>query len=361
MGCPSKVALKGLWDPNGKVHCMIISCIGAMVGKVWDWVCSLFSTHSEIRFLSVIIVVVAVCGALGGVTSALCQVLLSDDDNTTNNGTTKSGDSLSTKFCNNKLTCALAGVISAFCVIMLCSSAASFFDKADVVCKGLSIVSLSLLSGFFALRILPHLGNRLANEIGAVKKDTIDLRNRLDEAENKRKQSDEKLMDALAQLRETEKKEALYKLHSNIVSKSLIALVSKQQEDRKPILEMISNELHNFKTDRPVNILYGRLLRDEAKEDDAICVLKTFINNIKQVAAEEGRECSIEERKAMGTAYFNIACYFNNRSDGKGADHLDDTRTNLSLAIKNVPAYGKDWHDDKDLKELPIDFIEIEK
>lgn len=54
-----------------------------------------------------------------------------------------------------------SGVVSAFGVIVVCSGIGSMFNQPDKFANGLYLIGISLLSGFFAMRLLPCLGNRL--------------------------------------------------------------------------------------------------------------------------------------------------------------------------------------------------------
>ena len=241
----------------------------------------------------------------------------------------------------------LCGVISAFGVVALCSGVASFFDKAAVLHKGISLVGVSLLSGFFSMRILPHLGAQLEKRIGDVEKKTSEK-----DAELEKRTSD-----IVGKLNDAEKLRRELSIFVSVSSVALAALQSGSSTDAEYAINRIQKHFELFKKERLWVIIYGRLLHRVKRNDDAITVLEEYIADLTEERKSEGKEFSNEDKHNLATAYFNIACYYNNRSDGNAGLYLDQVRSSLEKSFALMPSFKRDWHDDDDLKSLEKDFI----
>lgn len=251
----------------------------------------------------------------------------------------------------------LCGVISAFGVVALCSGVASFFDKAAILHKGISLVGVSLLSGFFSMRILPHLGARLEKQIGEVKKDS--------EARDKALElRTEKV------LREVEKNSEVQKrfdVFSRCAAVALAAMGSNAQSDKEHAVYVMSQHFDQFREERIWVIIYCRLLHRIGRSLEAISILEEFIEKILSRHRAMGDNLMQEEKESLGTAYFNMACYYNNpenrdltdktRNGDYTSDNLEAVKSCLKIAFNYMPRYRKEWNLDQDLANLSHDFV----
>ncbi len=241
----------------------------------------------------------------------------------------------------------LCGVISAFGVVSLCSGVASFFEKAAVLNKGISLVGVSLLSGFFSMRILPHLGAQLEKRIGDVEKKTSEK-----DAELEKRTSE-----LVLKLEEAESLRKELSIFASVSAVALAALQSGSVTDAEYAIGRMKKNFDLFRKERIWVIVYGRLLHRIRREDDAISVLEEYISCLREARKKEGAAFTSEDRHNLATAYFNIACYYNNRGDGAGKEYEEQVRSALRKSFALMPAFKRDWYEDDDLKDLGRDFI----
>jgi len=222
---------------------------------------------------------------------------------------------------------AFSGIACAFGVIVLCSGIGSIFSKSDIFSQGLYLIGISLVSGFFAMRLLPCLGNRLEKQIN-------DINIKAEEASRLGH-------DAMT-----------YQHLLSIAEMALSTKKTTELDDATAQLQNAVNKNDYFAMDRTINIYLGRLYRWNGNLNDAIYSLRKFIEKI-EILKRSPRHGDCE---AVAAAYFNIACYHVEKAKkcGAGSDErvrlLSEAKAALSESIKRKNSYRDDALVDNDLE-----------
>lgn len=127
------------------------------------------------------------------------------------------------------------------------------------------------------MRIIPHLGNKLEEEINAVNQ-------RVTEAEKKREMATE---------------------YNKLISIATTTLATKNPTDVQYAISCISQDISSYRWDRTLNIYLGRLYRCQSDFDNAILTLRKFISEKHKNNTTESQV----DKEALAAAYFNISCY----------------------------------------------------
>ncbi len=202
--------------------------------------------------------------------------------------------------------------------------------------------SIAVLGGIMAKRCLPALGDRIMKELEQVKNENKTFEKRVATVEKN-----------------------IVEVETKLTYRQLIDSADKALSDKNPTLikKAISDMEDAFVehgVDRQYTIKLGRLYRKLAENgeecefhrciDKAISTLKKFI----EILTTRGID-NEEVRSAIGTAYFNIACYYvlKSRRDEEMKDSLlEDALNTVHLAFKYYPYLRTPSKTDSDLKEI---------
>lgn len=280
-------------------------------------VCELFFSLDNIRIV-VLCAVIAVCGAFGGVVGGFYRW--------------KCGICPKPSSRMEYFYFALFGIVSAFAIMLVCKWMGLVFDNPGSLSKGLYVIGISVVSGFFAMRILPHLGSVIEDRLSQ-------LSQKVDETQNQVAMN-------IARIKDDED-------YGRLLGCAEMALTTGKSGDRQEAIRCIEENLERFSHRRTLNIYYGRLLRKEGNIHEAIKVLENFTHKLR---ARHADCLHRNDYSALGAAYFNIACYYallfvdeRNRGDEK---LLGKVKSSLQEAIKNDSIYERLWRDDDDLKPI---------
>ena len=210
----------------------------------------------------------------------------------------------------------MSGIICAFGVVIVFTCAGSMLDDKDNFAKGLYLVGISLMSGFFAMRLLPRLGNHL----------------------------EKKIDDLSAKTSAVEKKGKDILNYHRLITVAETAFSTESKGDIDYAIREIEGSIDTFCVDRTLNIYLGRLYRRKKEYDKAIQVLKRFISHVKKL----NRPLHRGNRDSIGVAYFNIACYHYLKSEDK-KQFSDDVINALRKAIKYDPSLRETAESDEDI------------
>lgn len=279
--------------------------------------CELLCAQDNIKVI-VLCVVVALCGAFGGFVGGIYRW--------------KCGISPKPS-CKAEFCCfALCGLVSAFAIMLVCKWMGLVFDNPSSLSKGMYVIGISVVAGFFAMRILPHLGSVIEDRLSQLSQKVDETRQQV--AENgARIQDDED--------------------YHRLLGRAEMALSTNEPTDRREAIKCIEEDLDRFAHRRTINIYYGRLLRREGEYSKAIMALNRFIKTLK---AKRAGNLHRNDRSALGAAYFNIACYYGLllSRGGKTSDDdiLEKLKSALREAINSDSIYARLWQDDEDLKPI---------
>lgn len=222
----------------------------------------------------------------------------------------------------------LCGAVSAFAAMVICKWLGLVFDNPNPMSRVLYTIGVSMLAGFFAMRILPHIGGVIDDKFKQLH----------DELAENRKQFARTLKD--------------FSDYNRVVGRAEVALATNAKSDYLESISCIESVLEKFKHRRTINIYYGRLLRRVERYDDAIKALQNFINNLLEAKKQFG--LIDNDKKAVAAAYFNIACYkwIKYRSGELTETMLEDLKSTLKKAASYNHECATSWKTDDDLKSL---------
>ena len=262
--------------------------------------------NPDVHYLIVVCVCIFVFGGLGGVSGGLYRY--------------KCNHFPCIDHWRDFLIFTLSGIVCAFGVIVLCTGIGAVFDRSNVFSQGLYIIGISLVSGFFAMRLLPSLGNRLEKQINDATRKAV-------KAEEQGKMAVE---------------------YNQLVSIATTALTTKNQADMDYAIDCLEKDISSFYWDRTLNIYLGRLYRWQGNLDKAIMALRTFI----QEKYKHKTDKSSVDKEALGVAYFNIACYHTLKVKQVPEEKkrlLNEAEEALLNAIELIPNLKEEISSDSDL------------
>lgn len=229
----------------------------------------------------------------------------------------------------------LFGVVSAFAVMIVCKWMGLIFENPDSLSKWLYAIGVSVISGFFAMRILPFLGVAIEDRLGQLSRKLDDTQKMMEYDSRKRQEEAE---------------------YSRAIGRAEAAFANKGTIDYEEAIATIRQILPKFSCRRMINIYYGRLLRRLGQFDAAIAVLQDFINAVNN--SKMSVELTSDDAEAIAAAYFNIACYYRLKlnNDFSPNDVLIKCREALNNAIKYDKKYADNWRSDEDLSALAMRF-----
>jgi len=230
---------------------------------------------------------------------------------------------------------ALFGVVAAFAVMIVCKWMGLIFENPDSLSKWLYAIGVSIVAGFFAMRILPLLGTAIEDRLKQLSQ-KVDATRKIVE------------FDVQKRNEESEYSCALGRAEAAFANKNII--------DYEEAIAFIRRLLPKFSYRRTLNIYYGRLLRRIGQYDDAISALQTFIEAVKTRKNTMGLVSYDSE--AIAAAYFNIACYYRLKldKDFQPIAIRDKCHEALVNAIKYDKKYESSWKTDEDLSSLAVKF-----
>lgn len=240
----------------------------------------------------------------------------------------------------------MSGVVCAFGVIILFSYAGVILnDNNTELSTGLYLIGISLMSGFFAMRLLPRLGDQLQKKLD-------DLGKKTDKEINKVE-------------KEVSKVEEYSMTYITLLSLASTALSTNNERDRANAIKEIEENIELFPIDRPLHIYLGRLYRWQEKLDNAISLLRRFVK--KRLQRENSEGLNSGDKEALATAFFNISCYHCLKAENhkKGSPERKRLLGEALVALKEVEEYNfdlaKEAFIDSDmilLKETESDYFE---
>ncbi len=201
------------------------------------------------------------------------------------------------------------------------------FDSDRVV----GLMALCMMAGLFSRRLLPIIGLRLEHE----------LEKRLAEAEKNSKEAIETSRSSVS--------------FAEAIACANTALSRDSSAEQRNAIEKLLSIREGFKRDRTLHIYLGRLYRKLGKYDEAIRVLRDFVNNVNQ--HKKDRETSAR-KVDVADAYYNIACYHALKSKELSDCHGSqseierlkrETMDSLRLAVEGNP-------ENRDIAERDPDF-----
>ncbi len=219
---------------------------------------------------------------------------------------------------------ACTGIISAFGIMFLCITAGKLFNQPDLVDSCTFAIGVSLISGYFSMRLLPKLGNKIENELNLLQK----------------------------KIEETEENTKSAISYNQLISMAEMALTEKKPSELKAAIEAMSEVVDMYPRDRMFNIYYGRLLRWSGDERKAILTLRNYIAEVRKVGDDN---LTAIDKSGMATAYYNIACYhilLASKIKGERSRLLKEAGEALRSAVLYQPEFKDECSTDKDFIDL---------
>jgi tetratricopeptide (TPR) repeat protein len=184
---------------------------------------------------------------------------------------------------------AIIGVAGSFCAVFLGIWLGKFTIEATVN-NLLYLSSFCVAIGTISFTILPQLGKKIGEQILAEKI-----------AQNEKKaEATEKKVDIAIENSNANLNYTRVMLHAET------ALNTKHQSDIDTAIENLKNIQSKYKRDRTLNIYLGRLYRVRQEYDDAINLLRSYIDEIE---SNPDMFTNRHDNVDKADAYYNIACY----------------------------------------------------
>ena len=251
--------------------------------------------------LKFLIVTISLCGFVGGVTGGLYDKK--------KKAPTRLEGAL------DCLTFGFSGIICAFGIVVLTTSFSGMLKTPMSLNDCLFIIAISLLSGFFAFRLLPHLGDNLEKKIAKAKEEVK-----------------EEVKEDVGKIRKLTEENDNLTLHNELLVKANLAFSQNNPIITDEVLKLYDENINKFKNNGTLNIYYGRLYKMKKQYVKAIEALKAFTKNTNQA-------------EALKATYFNIACYISLLAEeNNDKSLLTEVLENLKKAYKfnnNIFEYSK--------------------
>lgn len=237
------------------------------------------------------------------------------------------------------ITFFISGAVSAFGTILILSGAEKILGSNKVPVEGFTLVSLSVVSGFFAMRLIPLIGSKLEKRFE-------ELGLKLSKAEIRVAEMEQRLSVTGNAGRE----EALYN-HLLVYAESVLS--NRSQSECAFVISEIEKHIVKFSCRRTLNIYYARLMRMVGDLDGAVKVLRNYIDAASKVGGLDDFE-----RNGIGIAYYNIACYLCLKMSEVREESVEllEIQKNLKEAVKCIPSLADEWQGDPDFSKLSPDF-----
>jgi len=224
------------------------------------------------------------------------------------------------------------GVVCSFGVAVLCTTISSLLSNSGENNKALYLIGISLLSGFFSMRLLPKIGDQLETRLKLIESQTAGVAKKAEESIE----------------------------YTKLLSFSDTAFSTKNPVDIESAIVNIENNIKMFATDRTINIYLGRLYRQQRKYNKAIYALREFIEHKQQQIKNYPGNNS--DKEACGAAYFNIACYHVLKAAEAPSEEnrlFEESITALRETKKYNPMLAASASNDPDLANLKAKKPEI--
>lgn len=237
------------------------------------------------------------------------------------------------------ITFFISGAVSAFGTILILSGAEKILGSNKIPVEGFTLVALSLVSGFFAMRLIPLIGSKLEKRFE-------ELGLKLSKAEIRVAEMEQRL----SVTGNVGREDALYN-HLLVYAESVLS--NRSLSECVFVIAEIEKHIVKFRCRRTLNIYYARLKRMTGDLDGAVKILRSYID-----AASKVGDLGDFEKNGIGIAHYNIACYLCLKMTEvreKSAE-LPEIQKNLKEAVKYIPSLADEWQEDPDFSKLAPDF-----
>lgn len=209
--------------------------------------------------------------------------------------------------------------------MFLCVTAGKLFNQLDMFDSCSFAIGVSLISGYFSMRLLPKLGDKLENDMNLLQQKV---------AEN-----EEKTKSAIT--------------YNQLISMAEMALTEKKPSELKTAIEAMAEAVDMYPRDRMFNIYYSRMQRWAGDERGAIMTLRNYISEIKK-KGDDSRLSAID-KSGLATAFYNIACYhiiLTGKIKGEKGRLLKEAGDALKSAVSYQPEFKDECSSDTDFQDL---------
>lgn len=217
------------------------------------------------------------------------------------------------------------GIVCAIGIMFFCMTVSKIFNQQDITDTCSFAIGISVIAGFFSLRLLPKLGNKLEQEMHLLHK-------KVEEAEQQTKSAI---------------------TYNQLISMAEMALSEKKPNELKAAIEAMELTLEMYSTDRMFNIYYCRLLRWSGNICKAIIALRHYISSLKR--KEQTESLSPIDKMGMAIAFYNISCYHSlltSNMEGERERLVKEASEALTSAIKYNPEFRDECKTDEDFKPI---------
>ena len=284
------------------------SNLHANADAIFQKVCDCACCDATLLLVGVILIV-SICGALGGIACGLYRK--------------KCGHNPSLVSLTDVGVFAMSGIVCAYGIILFGTGVANMFGQVGNHVKAFYLIGMSVVSGFFAMRLIPRIGSKLEQKvIDQVRADV-----------------------AMANERQV--------AYTQLVTACQLALTAGDDGNVEVALQLLKKHAGEYPKDRTVNICYGRLLRKRQDLKAAINILRQYITNMLNEADKD--RLSSADKSAISTAYYNIACYhclLANKMPNERTRLVGEAQTALHNAYEFDSGVTNNWQKDGDLKIL---------
>ena len=287
---------------------LVVPMIKEAIRKVLECVSS-----DEALMLAGVVIVVSVCGALGGIAGGLYRK--------------KCGHNPSLVTPWDVLTFAMSGIVCAYGIILFGTGIANMFSQVSNYVKAFYLIGLSVVAGFFAMRLIPRIGSKIEQK----------LKQEIDTLGNK--------------VNQVAKEGESIVAYQKLLSACQVALNTEDPVDVDTALGRLKGGIGAYPRDRMLNIYYGRLLRRKGDLKGAIAVLREYVDRMLK-GVDRGKLPQVE-KAAISVAYYNIACYHSLLIAGMPNEKerlLRETKEALAASNEYDSGIANAWRTDVDLK-----------
>ena len=236
------------------------------------------------------------------------------------------------------ITFFISGAVSAFGTVLIFSGAEKLIGTNKLPIEGFTLVALSIVSGFFAMRLIPLIGSRLEKRFEEIGLKLSKAEIKVTEMEGRLRMADNSGKDA--------------GLYSHLIVYAESVLYNKSKSECRFAVQEIRNSIDKFRDRRTLNIYFGRLLRLLGDLEGAILELGKYAKHMEKLDKESCLPTF--ERLGIGIAYYNMACYrcLMIKDVENEATALLEVQRYLKSAIAYDPMVEKEWMEDPDFRKL---------